>query len=399
MAYSSTLALGQPRKRRKFDIVMDERPVALGMAVYVLASSSVDNLKGSQAYLVLGVSLQEQTSSWHTYSSMLVNEAHGFRKASKKDCGVGKGAIQTTHNHVSDLVRSLAKCSSPETLQRCIAAIEVNLTSLFTTPQRPKEPFEISKGRVDELRYHIVVARQRACKLHVCRDSLAAMDTLLDRIYREEKRASFLVRCAFKRIKLIGRLREFLERRSKLQALWRHRRKHATWALQKIPGLLSQLQTLKTENESLKRRLSRYEGPVVDLTGSEDDVEARPADNQLLAEHARATTERLVTVKREVVDQRERADDQGTNAMYLTAQKSALQRLVSDAANALLDAEVPTNEVSDKDAPFYYMLESHRDDNKQTLPWNPYENRPMTLAEGIHWIRNNQIAGGCRRRR
>ena len=196
---------------------MDERPVALGMAVYVLASSSVDNLKGSQAYLVLGVSLQEQTSSWHTYSSMLVNEAHGFRKASKKDCGVGKGAIQTTHNHVSDLVRSLAKCSSPETLQRCIAAIEVNLTSLFTTPQRPKEPFEISKGRVDELRYHIVVARQRACKLHVCRDSLAAMDTLLDRIYREEKRASFLVRCAFKRIKLIGRLREFLERRSKLK--------------------------------------------------------------------------------------------------------------------------------------------------------------------------------------
>ena len=372
------------------------------MAVYVLASSSVDNLKGSQAYLVLGVSLQEQTSSWHTYSSMLVNEAHGFRKASKKDCGVGKGAIQTTHNHVSDLVRSLAQCSSPETLQRCIAAIEVNLTSLFTTPQRPKEPFEISKGRVDELRYHIVVARQRACKLHVCRDSLAAMDTLLDRIYREEKRASFLVRCAFKRIKLIGRRREFLERRrrrSKLQALWRHRRKHATWALQKIPGLLSQLQALRTENESLKRRLIRYEGPVVDLTGSEDDVEARPADNQLLAAHARATTERLVTVKREVVDERERADDQGTNAMYLTAQKSALQRLVSDAANALLDAEVPTNEVSDKDAPFYYMLESHRDDNKQTLPWNPYENRPMTLAEGIHWIRNNQIAGGCRRRR
>ena len=250
-----------------------------------------------------------------------------------------------------------------------------------------KERAKICRG-VEGLRYH-------TCKLHVCH-------TLLDRIYREEKRASFLVRCAFKRIKLIGCRREFLERRrrrSKLQALWRHRRKHATWALQKIPGLLSQLQALRTENESLKRRLIRYEGPVVDLTGSEDDVEARPADNQLLAAHARATTERLVTVKREVVDQRERADDQGTNAMYLTAQKSALQRLVSDAANALLDAEVPTNEVSDKDAPFYYMLESHRDDNKQTLPWNPYENRPMTLAEGIHWIRNNQIAGGCRRRR
>ena len=397
MAYSSTLALGQPRKRRKFDIVMDERPVALGMAVYVLASSSVDNLKGSQAYLVLGVSLQEQTSSWHTYSSMLVNEAHGFRKASKKDCGVGKGAIQTTHNHVSDLVRSLAQCSSPETLQRCIAAIEVNLTSLFTTPQRPKEPFEISKGRVDELRYHIVVARQRACKLHVCRDSLAAMDTLLDRIYREEKRASFLVRCAFKRIKLIGRLREFLERRSKLQALWRHRRKHATWALQKIPGLHSQLQALKTETESLRRRLSRYEDPVVDLTGSDDAVEARPDDNQLLAAHARATNERLVAVKREVVDERARADDQGTNAMYLTAQKSELQSLVSEAARALIDADVPTHECPDNETPFYYMLESHRDDGKQTVPWNPEAGRAMTLAEGIAWLRNNPSAKRRRR--
>ena len=240
-----------------------------------------------------------------------------------------------------------------------------------------KERAKICRG-VEGLRYH-------TCKLHVCH-------TLLDRIYREEKRASFLMRCAFKRIKLIGRRREFLERRrrrSKLQALWRHRRKHATWALQKIPGLLSQLQALRTENESLKRRLIRYEGPVVDLTGSEDDVEARPADNQLLAEHARATTERLVTVKREVVDQRERADDQGTNAMYLTAQKSELQRLVSDAARALIEADVPTHECPDDKTPFYYMLESHRDDGKQTVPWNPEAGRAMTLAEGIAWLRNN----------
>ena len=250
-----------------------------------------------------------------------------------------------------------------------------------------KERAKICRG-VEGLRYH-------TCKLHVCH-------TLLDRIYREEKRASFLVRCAFKRIKLIGRRREFLERRrrrSKLQALWRHRRKHATWALQKIPGLLSQLQALRTENESLKRRLIRYEGPVVDLTGSEDDVEARPADNQLLAAHARATTERLVTVKREVVDQRERADDQGTNAMYLTAQKSELQRLVSDAAGALLEADVPTHECPDGATPFYYMLESHRDDGKQTVPWNAEAGRAMTLAEGIAWLQNNPPAKRRRTRR
>ena len=249
-----------------------------------------------------------------------------------------------------------------------------------------KERAKICRG-VEGLRYH-------TCKLHVCH-------TLLDRIYREEKRASFLMRCAFKRIKLIGRRREFLERRrrrSKLQALWRHRRKHATWALQKIPGLLSQLQALKTENDSLKRRLiSRCEDPVVDLTGSDDNVEARPAGNQLLAVHAQATNERLVEVKREVVDQRERADDQGTNAMYLTAQKSELQRLVSDAAGALIEADVPTHECPDGATPFYYMLESHRDDGKQTVPWNPEAGRAMSLAEGIEWARTNRPAKRRRR--
>ena len=45
--------------------------------------------------------------------------------------------------------------------------------------------------------------------------------------------------------------------------------------------------------------------------------------NVLLAAHARTTTERLVAVKREVVDERARADDQGTNAMYLTRRRRA----------------------------------------------------------------------------
>ena len=96
------------------------------------------------------------------------------------------------------------------------------------------------------------------------------------------------------------------------------------------------------------------------------------------------------TLKQEVMDERERADDQGTNAMYLTAQKSELQRLVSDAARALIDADVPTHECPDDETPFYYMLESHRDDGKQTVPWNPEAGRAMTLAEGIAWLQNNQ---------
>jgi len=180
----------------------------------------------------------------------------------------------------------------------------------------------------------------------------------------------------------------------------------------------SQLQSkyalLSSKNASLQRRLNRYEGNgVIDLTGDGDGAAPEHRDKRLRTELDQASKARLVEVKLEATeatnqkeraekraaDETERADFQGTNAMYLTTQKSELQQLVSDAANALLDAEVPTNEVSDEDAPFYYMLESHRDDNKQTLPWNPYAGRPMTLAEGIHWILNSQIAGGCRRRR
>ena len=136
---------------------------------------------------------------------------------------------------------------------------------------------------------------------------------------------------------------------------------------------------------------------AIDLTGDSDGDDAPPVQNELLAAHARATTERLVAVKREVVDERARADDQGTNAMYLTAQKSELQQLVSDTARALIDADVPTHECPDDATPFYYMLESHRDDGKQTVPWNAEAGRAMSLAEGIEWARTNRPAKRRRR--
>jgi len=170
--------------------------------------------------------------------------------------------------------------------------------------------------------------------------------------------------------------------------------------------------------EILKRRLSRHEG-VVDVTG--DGGDAPPVENKLREEHDRATKKKLVKVKEEKADaegardrndaiaaeasvaaasERDRADEQGTNAMYLHTQKSELQRLVSDAANALLDsdAEVPTKEVDDDATPFYYMLESHRDDGKQTVLWNVEADRAMTLAEGIAWIQNNRPNKRPRRR-
>ena len=85
--------------------------------------------------------------------------------------------------------------------------------------------------------------------------------------------------------------------------------------------------------------------------------------------------------------------------MYLTAQKSELQNLVSEAARALIEADVPTHECPDNETPFYYMLESHRDDGKQTVPWNPEAGRAMTLAEGIAWLQNNPPAKRRRTRR
>ena len=53
---------------------------------------------------------------------------------------------------------------------------------------------------------------------------------------------------------------------------------------------------------------------------------------------------------------------------------------------------MPTHECPDDATPFYYMLESHRDDGKQTVPWNAEAGRAMTLAEGIAWLQNNPSA-------
>jgi len=84
------------------------------------------------------------------------------------------------------------------------------------------------------------------------------------------------------------------------------------------------------------------------------------------------------------------AEEQGINAMFLQSQKMILQELVTNAANHLITAKVPTHECADDKTPFYYMLESHRMDSKQTVPWNQTKNQPMTLVEGIEFIRNNR---------
>tara|TARA_B100000902_G_scaffold314323_1_gene305056 strand:- start:768 stop:1502 length:735 start_codon:yes stop_codon:yes gene_type:complete len=95
-------------------------------------------------------------------------------------------------------------------------------------------------------------------------------------------------------------------------------------------------------------------------------------------------------LKQEVQAKIDLAEDQGINAMFLQSQKMILQELVTNAANHLITAKVPTHECADDKTPFYYMLESHRMDSKQTVPWNQTKNQPMTLVEGIEFIRNNR---------
>ncbi len=175
-----------------------------------------------------------------------------------------------------------------------------------------------------------------------------------------------------------------------------------------MPMIESEKEALESEVLSLRRKVESLETelahatsvPVINAeTGAvtrepkrsrDDDAAAPPVvGNELLTQHAQATSERLVAVKQEAADERERADYQGTNAMYLTAQKSELQQLVTEAAAALIkEGKVPTKEVPDDETPFYYMFDSHRDDNMQTLPWKPYAGRAMTPAEGIFLILN-----------
>ena len=122
-------------------------------------------------------------------------------------------------------------------------------------------------------------------------------------------------------------------------------------------------------------------------TGRLGELEAKVRALEIA--NATLETEKAALVGR-LKEETERADDQGTTAMYLTAQKSELQDLVSEAVGALVEWNVPTKDVPDDDAPFYYMFDSHRADNMQTLPWNSYAGIPMTIGEGIHWILNQK---------
>ena len=81
----------------------------------------------------------------------------------------------------------------------------------------------------------------------------------------------------------------------------------------------------------------------------------------------------------------------------LEEQRRQLQALVTEAATALIEADVPTVELSDEQTPFYYSSNSWED--AEEVPWNPETGAPMTLAEGIRWIQRNNEKPKKRARR
>ena len=65
----------------------------------------------------------------------------------------------------------------------------------------------------------------------------------------------------------------------------------------------------------------------------------------------------------------------------LESQRRELQEMVSAAAGALMERDVPTRMLADDAAPFYYSQNSW--EAEQEIPWNAEADRPMSLAEGI----------------
>ena len=97
-------------------------------------------------------------------------------------------------------------------------------------------------------------------------------------------------------------------------------------------------------------------------------------------ENARLTAERD--------DHESRAELLDTVVLPLEEQRRQLQALVTEATTALIEvADVPTVKLPDEQIPFYYASNSWED--AEEVPWDPEKGEPMTLAEGIKWIRQN----------
>ena len=161
--------------------------------------------------------------------------------------------------------------------------------------------------------------------------------------------------------------------------------------------LRKQVESLEAENAKLKRRLDRHEGTVLDLTAEDsDDDEAPPPRSKLGEFHDKETTKRVDEIKKERDAHESRGELLDSMVTPLESQRRELQEMVSAAAEALMERDVPTRMLADDAAPFYYSQNSW--EAEQEIPWNAEADRPMSLAEGIAWVHENAKPPRKRRR-
>ena len=153
---------------------------------------------------------------------------------------------------------------------------------------------------------------------------------------------------------------------------------------------------LEEANAKLKRRLDRHEGTVLDLTAEDSDDEAPPRRSKLRELHDKETTKRVAEVKKERDAHESRGELLDSMVTPLESQRRELQAMVSAAAEALMERDVPTRMLADDAAPFYYSQNSW--EAEQEIPWNAEADRPMSLAEGIAWVHDNAKPPRKRRR-
>ena len=161
--------------------------------------------------------------------------------------------------------------------------------------------------------------------------------------------------------------------------------------------LRAKVKSLEEANAKQKRRLGRHEGTVLDLTAEDsDDDEAPPPRSKLRERHDKETTKHVEKVKKERDDHESRGELLDSMVTPLESQRRELQAMVSAAAEALMERDVPTRMLPDADTPFYYSKNSW--EAEQEIPWNAEADRPMSLAEGIAWVHDNAKPPRKRRR-
>ena len=133
--------------------------------------------------------------------------------------------------------------------------------------------------------------------------------------------------------------------------------------------------------------------PLVARAAAGQDVDADgPQDLQPLNQGLGL----LVEVKKERDDHESRGELLDSMVTPLESQRRELQEMVSAAAEALMERDVPTRMLADDAAPFYYSQNSW--EAEQEIPWNAEADRPMSLAEGIAWVHDNAKPPRKRRR-